>query len=83
MMPHYIGPNRKVNIVTRKVFENFDLCDDPRAWQAACEEQPNNSWREICVNEKHCDEEQEYLRQWLLKNGATVEDEYVIIEICW
>lgn len=72
-MPHYIGPNRKIRIVTRKIFEDFNRCDDDRAWQAACTEQPNDSWREICV----------YLRQWLLKNGATEEDGHVILAISW
>ena len=82
-MPHYLGPNRKVAIVTRKVFEDFNRCGDQRAWEAACMEQRNDSWREVEVGKTQEDPEEEYLRQWLLKNGAEVADEYVIIGICW
>ena len=82
-MPHYLGPNRKIQIVTRKVFENFGRCEDRRAWEAACMEQPNDSFREVCVGEKDDDPEEEHLRQWLLKNGAEEKDEYVFVEICW
>ncbi len=82
-MPHYIGPDREVQIVTRKVFENFNRCDDQRAWEAACLEQSNDSWREVCVKKPADDPDEEHLRQWLLNNGATEEDEYVFVEICW
>lgn len=82
-MPHYLGPNRTINIVARKVFENFNQCNDQRAWEAACMEQRNDSWVEICVNKKHDDPEDEHLRQWLLRNGACEQDEYVILGICW
>lgn len=82
-MPHYLGPNRKVRMVTRKVFENFNRCGDDRAWMAAITDQNNDSWREFCVSKKHNDPEDEYLRQWLLKNGATEKDEYVFVAICW
>ena len=82
-MPHYIGPNRKMEIVVRKVFEGFGCSADSRAWEAACMEQPNDSWIEVCVSEPDSDPEQEYLRQWLLKNGATEADKYVFVEICW
>lgn len=82
-MPHYLGPNRKVNIVTRKVFEDFGQCGDQRAWEAACEERSNDSWMKVCVCERSSDPELEYLRQWLLRNGATEEDQYVILGISW
>lgn len=82
-MPHYIGPNRKVQVVTRKVFENFNRCNDPRAWNTACLEQPNDSWIEVNVSKAHQDPDEEHLRQWLLKNGATEADEYVFLAICW
>lgn len=82
-MPHYLGPNRTVSIVTRKVFEDFNRCSDPRAWEAACLEQPNDSWREIAVGKPDSDPDIEYLRQWLLKHGATKADEYVILGISW
>ena len=82
-MPHYIGPDRKISIVTRKVFENFNRCRDERAWGAASEDQPNDSWREVCVKKKASDPEQEHLRRWLLKSGAEEADEYVILAISW
>lgn len=82
-MPHYLGTNRKIKIVTRKVFENLNRIDDQRAWQAACMEQRNDSWREVCVSKENSDPEQEYLRQWLLKNGAEENDEHVILGISW
>jgi hypothetical protein len=82
-MPHYLGPNRKVQIVTRKVFEDFNRCGDDRAWMAACMEQPNDSWREFAVGEEYDDPDEEYLRQWLLSNGACEEDAYIFLAICW
>ena len=82
-MPHYIGPNRQVQVVTRKVFENFNRCEDYRAFEVACLEQANDSWREIRVNQKHDDPDMEHLRQWLLANGAEESDEYVLIVISW
>ncbi len=82
-MPHYIGLNRKITIVERKVFENFNCCEDTRTWETACLEQSNDSYREVCVNKMSDDPDEEHLRQWLLKNGATIEDEYVILEISW
>ncbi len=74
---------REMKIVTRKVFEDFSKCDDPRAWEAACIERSNDSWRKVCVKNKYSDPEEEYLRQWLLKNGANEKDEYVFIGISW
>ncbi len=82
-MPHYIGPNRKLQISIRKVFENFNRCDDSRAWEAACLDQSNGSWREVCVSKKADDPDDEHLRQWLLKNGVTEKDEYVFVGISW
>lgn len=83
-MPHYIGPNRKMSIVTRKVFENFDRCTDSRAWNVACEEQRNDSFREFAVGKPYeGDEDSEYLRQWLLNNGAEEADKVVFLAICW
>ena len=70
--------------MTRKVFQNFAVEADSRAFQAACEEQPNDTFREICVSEPYEDDPgMEYLRQWLLNHGAKQEDEYVFVEICW
>lgn len=82
-MPHYLGPNRELQVVNRKVFENFNCCDDRLAWQAASMEQPNDSFREFEVGEPHSDPDDEHLRQWLLKNGATEADEVVFLAICW
>jgi hypothetical protein len=82
-VPHHLGPNREVTIVSRKVFEDFDRCADSRAWEAACLDQPNDSWREVCVSEPSEDSDEEYLRQWLLRNGATEDDQYVFLAICW
>jgi len=74
----------KIRIVKRKVFENFYHCDDRRAWETACEEQPNDSLRAFDVDEVYEDEpDLEYLRQWLLRNGAVEEDEVVILFISW
>lgn len=84
-MPHHLGPHRKVEVIIRKVFEDFGCCDDPRAWKAACEDQRNDSWVEICVEEPYGDgdPEMEYLRQWLLRNGASEQDGYVLLGISW
>lgn len=86
-MPHYLGPNRKLEVVTRKVFENFNRCDDTKAWDIAwniaCMEQRNDSWVEIAVGEVQDDSDDEYLRQWLLRNGATEEDGHVFLAISW
>jgi hypothetical protein len=78
MMLQYIGSNRKVRIVQRKVFENFYCCPDHRAYEAACEKQPDDSW-EICVYKKYDDPDMEHLRQWLLANGAEESDKYVFV----
>jgi|GEM_PF-5944665 len=82
-MPHFIGPNRETFIVTRKVFQNLVRSIDQRAWETACLEQPNDSFREFRVDTKYNDPNDEYLRQWLLKNGAEESDEYVFLDICW
>ena len=82
-MPHYIGPNRKVTIVNRKVFENFNRCNDRRAWETATLEQPNDSFREFAVGELYSDPDDEHLRQWLLANGAEESDKVIFLAICW
>lgn len=81
-MPHYLG-NTEVTIVNRKVFENFNSCSDRLAWQTACMEQPNDSFREFAVDEFYDDPDEEHLRQWLLANGAELADEVVFLAICW
>ena len=71
-------------IVTRKVFANFSNdCRDRRALEAGCEEQSNDSYRKVRVDEEHWDADREHLRQWLLANGAEESDKYVFISICW
>lgn len=82
-MPHYLGRNRKVTIVNRKVFENFDCCGDYLAWQTACISGPNDSFREFAVGDAYSDPDDEHLRQWLLANGADESDEVVFLAICW
>ena len=82
IIPHYLG-NTKVQIVNRKVFENFNRCFDSQAWLAACTEQPNDSFREFAVGKLYSDPDDEYLRQWLLANGAEESDEVVFLAICW
>lgn len=82
-MPHYLGLDRKVTIVNRKVFEDFNCCNDREAWQTACMEQPNDSFREFVVGEVYSDPDDEHLRQWLLANGAETADEVVFLAICW
>ena len=82
-MPHYSNPNRHVRIVTRKIFTNFPCCADDRAFEAACEGWPNDSWRQIYVIQEYDDPEMEYLRQWLLANGAEENDEWVLLSIRW
>ena len=75
---------RPVSIVTRKIFHNFSNdCRDRRAFEAGCEEQSNDSYRMIRVDGEHWDADMEYLRHWLLANGAEESDEYVFISICW
>ena len=74
----------KMKIVERKVFENFYRCDDRRAWETACEEQANDSYRAFDVSEAYEDDSDlEHLRQWLLSNGATEADKTVFLSICW
>ena len=73
-----------VKIDTRKVFSNFSSdCDDPLALEVGCEEQSNDSYRLIHVDEEHWNADMEHLRQWLLANGAEESDKYVFISICW
>lgn len=82
-MPHYLGPNRKVTVVNRKVFEDFNRCPDRIAWEAACMEQSNDSFREFAIDELYSDPDEEHLRQWLLANGAEESDKVVFLAICW
>ncbi len=74
-----------MKITTRKVFEDFgNACCDQRALEAGYTEQRNDTVRRVCVD-KECDydAEVEYLRQWLLANGAEESDGYVLIIISW
>lgn len=80
-MPHYLD-NTEVTIVNRKVFENFTCCSDRQAWETACLEQPNDSFREFAVGEAYSDPDDEHLRQWLLANGADEYDFVVFLAIC-
>lgn len=73
----------KMKIVKRKVFKNFNRCNDRRAWETACKGQRNGYFREFYVNYVYDDPDLEHLRQWLLRNGATEEDEFVFLLICW
>ena len=74
----------EMKIVARKVFVNFcRTCRDQRAWEAACCEQSNDSWPRFAVGVPQEDADQEYLRQWLLQNGAEEADEYVFLSISW
>lgn len=83
-MTKYSNPNRNVRIVTRKIFIDFHRCADHRAFEAACEEQSNGSWRQVHVLQEYTrDPEMEYLRQWLLANGAEANDEWVLLSIRW
>ncbi len=67
-----------------KVFENFSrMCRDNRAWEAACLEHNNDSWRLFQVANKYDDPDEEHLRQWLFKNGISEEDEAVFLRISW
>lgn len=67
-----------------KTFENFSrLCRDPRAWEAACLGQGNDTWRRFCVGSKYADPDEEYLRQWLLKHGLEEADGAVFLWIAW
>lgn len=73
-----------MNITTRKVFENFsEICHDQRVWEEACYGQFNDSVCKVYVDQKRDDADTEYLRQWLLANGAEESDGYVFIAIYW
>lgn len=45
--------------------------------------QDNGSFRTLDVDEVYADSDLEYLRQWLLRNGATEMDGCVFLSICW
>lgn len=74
----------KTEITKRKVFENFGrVCRDQRAWEGACCNQCKDSFRKVYVDQEALDPDEEYLRQWLLANGAEESDGYVFIAISW
>ena len=73
-----------MEITKRKVFEDFShACRDQRAWEEACLNQYNDSVRKVHVDKKCLDTDAEYLRQWLLANGAEESDGYVFVVISW
>lgn len=72
----------KIN--TCKVFSNFHrVCRDQRAWETACEDQSNGSWRALKVSEPFEDADMEYLRVWVLNQGIIESDKLVLLWISW
>lgn len=80
-MPSNVEPNYEGKVVPRKVFENFDRCDDPTVYRTVRKGQSGYSWVGWQVAEPHENEDRERVRQWLLKNGAEERDEYVLFWI--
>ncbi|KKL18819.1 hypothetical protein LCGC14_2471740 [marine sediment metagenome] len=72
-------------ISTCKVFSNFhQCCRDQRAWEIACEDQRNGSWRPLKVDHFFDDPDIEYLRRWILNHSSIIEsEELVFLRISW
>ncbi len=68
----------------RKVFEDFSgTCHDQRAREEGCLDRYIDCVRKVHVDKKCPDADAEYLRQWLLANGAKESDGYVFVVTPW
>ncbi len=71
-------------VSTCKTFSDFHrCCRDRRAWETACEDQRNGSWRALQVKKPFDDSDMEYLRLWVLSQGIVETDEMVFLWISW